>query len=64
MKCAHYWKIAPDDGLTSHGVCIYCHEERDFLNWKDYDYTNERDKGNRHTLAVQTANSLTLEERP
>ncbi len=30
--CCHYWLIDKPNGPLSHGVCKYCHEERDFSN--------------------------------
>ncbi len=30
--CRHYWIISQPNGPVSHGVCKYCHEERDFTN--------------------------------
>jgi hypothetical protein len=30
--CRHYWLIDKPDGPLSHGVCRFCHEERDFSN--------------------------------
>ncbi len=30
--CCHYWLIDKPNGPFSHGVCKYCHEERDFSN--------------------------------
>ena len=30
--CCHYWLIDKPNGPFSHGVCKYCHEEKDFSN--------------------------------
>ncbi len=30
--CCHYWLIDKPNGPFSHGICKYCHEERDFSN--------------------------------
>ena len=30
--CCHYWLIDKPNGPLSHGICKYCHEERDFSN--------------------------------
>jgi hypothetical protein len=30
--CCHYWLIDKPNGPLSHGVCKFCHEEREFSN--------------------------------
>ncbi len=49
--CCHHWLIDRPNGPTSHGVCKYCHEERDFSNLPviavnrdayDYSFRNSR----------------------
>ena len=32
LKCIHHWKIEPSNGPTSHGICVVCQMEKDFLN--------------------------------
>lgn len=39
--CTHFWRIAPPEGPTSEGVCLWCGAERTFLNSLD-DYGPER----------------------
>ena len=31
-ECQHHWLIDKPNGLVSHGICKFCHEERDFSN--------------------------------
>lgn len=31
-KCYHHWIIDRANGPVSHGICKFCHEERDFSN--------------------------------
>lgn len=41
MTCRHHWLIAFPQGPTSRGVCLFCGEEREFLNSRN-DYGLER----------------------
>lgn len=54
--CRHYWLIDKPNGPFSHGVCKYCHEERNFSN-SPPQYSTQN--GMRHTFDVTNRRQLT-----
>ena len=42
--CQHYWVLAPPEGPVSTGSCRSCGEERDFPNYIQGRYNNQRRK--------------------
>ncbi len=42
--CQHHWVIDPPDGPVSKGTCRSCGEERDFPNYIEGRWINQRRK--------------------